>query len=163
MPETPIWLLSKNRYEEALKSLQFLRGWVSSEMVHDEYQHLRNYSILSKACNQCTKQAMNCDHTEALEDKLKQLSRRRILKPFILIMTLEFFTQFCGVMSWRPYIIQILNAYAIQMNPSLVTIIMSSLGFAARFFLLLIIKVVGKRKIYLVSSIMTCLCCFGLS
>lgn len=157
--------MSKNRNEKALKSLQWLRGWVSDPaLVHDEYQQLRQYSIMSKACNKCTKeQSMNCDHVEALEDKLKQLSRRRIFKPFVLIMTLEFFTQFCGVMSWRPYIIQILNAYAIQMNPSLVTIIMSALGFAARFFLLLIIKSIGKRRIYLISSIVTCLCCFGLS
>lgn len=163
MPETPIWLLSKNRHEKALKSLQWLRGWVAPEMVRDEYEHLKNYSILSKACNKCTKLQMICDHTESLEDKLKQLSRRRIFKPFILIMSLEFFTQFCGVMSWRPYVIQILNAYAIQMSPSLVTIIMSTLGFFARLFLLVIIKVVGKRRIYLISSIVTCLCCFGLS
>lgn len=101
---------------------------------------------------------MKCDHTEVLEDKLKQLSLRRIFRPFILIVTLDFFTQFYSVMSWRPYIIQILNAYAIRMN-----IIMSTLGFAARFSLLLIIKVVGKRRIYLASSTFTCLCCFGLS
>lgn len=155
--------MSKNRHEKALKSLQWLRGWVSPEMVRDEYHHLKNYCMLSKACNKCTKQPMDCNHTESLEDKLKQLSRRRIFKPFILIMTLEFFTQFCGVMSWRPYIIQILKAYAIQMNPSLVTIIMSALGFTARLFLLLIIKVIGKRRIYLVSSLVTFLCCFGLS
>lgn len=163
MPETPIWLLSKNRHQKAIKSLQWLRGWVSAEMVRDEYENLCYYSISSNACSKCSKDPMKCDHAEVLEDKLKQLSRRRIFKPFILIVTLDFFTQFCGVMAWRPYIIQILNAYAIRMNPNFVAIIMSTLGFAARFSLLLIIKVVGKRRIYLASSIVTCLCCFGLS
>lgn len=143
--------------------MQVLRGWVKPESVREEYQHLRNYSISSRACNKCAKQPFDCVHEVTLRDKMKQMSRRRILKPFILITTLEFFTQFCGVMSWRPYIIQILNAYTIQLNPNLTTIIMSSLGLAARFFLLLIIKAVGKRKIYLTSSIVTCFCCFGLS
>lgn len=163
VPETPIWLLSKNRNKTALESLQWLRGWVSPETVREEYNCLKNYSISSKVCSKCTKQPVDCIHEMTLRSKMKQMSRRRILKPLILITTLEFFTQFCGVMSWRPYIIQILNAYAIQLNPNLTTIIMSSLGLAARFSLLLIIKVVGKRRIYLTSSIVTCLCCFGLS
>lgn len=156
-------MLSKNRNDQALKSLQWLRGWVAPELVQKEYQHLKKYSLLSKSCNKCAKQSFNCYHEVTLKDKMKQLSRRRILKPFILITTLEFFTQFCGVMSWRPYIIQILNAYAIELNPNITTIIMSALGFAARLCLLLVIKVVGKRRIYLTSSIVTCLCCFGLS
>lgn len=146
-----------------MKSLQWLRGWVSPDRVYDEYQSLQKYTSSTKACNNCTKQLIECNHSETVADKLRQFSRKRIFKPFILITTLEFFTQFCGVMSWRPYIIQIINAYKIRLNANLTTLIMSTFGFAVRIMLLSIIKFVGKRKIYLTSSIATMFCCFGLS
>lgn len=163
-PETPIWLLSKNQHRNALKSLQCLRGCVTPETVHDEYQKLYNYSITSKTCAACTRQMINqCEHTETWSDKFKQLMRKRVIKPFILITALQFFLQFCAIVSWRPYIIQILNAYNIQWNAHLTTVIMSSMGFFGRLFLLPLLKTLGKRKIYLLSSVVTFICCFGLS
>lgn len=163
VPETPIWLISKRKNEKALKSLQWLRGWVSPESVFDEYESLQKYNDISRTCEKCARQFVECGHTETVKDKLKQFSRKRILKPFILVTMLEFFSQFCGVVSWRPYIIQILNAYAIQVDPNLTTVVMSLFGFAARTCLLSIIKIAGKRRIYLVSSAVTIICCFGLS
>lgn len=146
-----------------MKSLQWLRGWVAPELIFDEYTQLQKYTNYSKACDKCAHRSIECDHTDTVKNKLKQFSRKRILKPFLLITMLEFFSQFSGVMSWRPYIIQILNAYAIRIDPNLTTVIMSLFGFAARTCLLPIIKMMGKRKIYLISSTVTCLCCFGLS
>lgn len=161
MPETPIWLLSKNRQKNALKSLQWLRGCVTPETVHGEYQQLQQYSIVSNACVKCAKQTIKCEHKENFNDKLKQITRKRIIKPFILITTLQFFLQFCAINSWRPYMIQILNAYAVPPNGWMV--VLSLLGFAGRLTLLPILKAMGKRRIYLTSSVVTFLCCFGLS
>lgn len=163
MPETPIWLLSKNRQTKALKSLQWLRGCVNPETVSDEYQKLQKYSIVSNSCVKCAKQSIKCEHTESFNDKLKQITRKRILKPFILITTLQFFLQFCAINSWRPYMIQILNAYTVRWDANMTTVALSSLGFAGRLCLLSIIKAMGKRRIYLLSSVVTCFCCFGLS
>nr|XP_018915851.1 PREDICTED: facilitated trehalose transporter Tret1-like isoform X1 [Bemisia tabaci] len=44
VPETPMWLMSKGRSEEALHSLQWLRGWTTAEMVKDEFVKLEFYS-----------------------------------------------------------------------------------------------------------------------
>ena len=44
MPETPIWLLSRGRYHDAEKALCWLRGWVSPEVVKDEFNQLVMYS-----------------------------------------------------------------------------------------------------------------------
>ncbi|XP_055299314.1 facilitated trehalose transporter Tret1-like [Sitodiplosis mosellana] len=163
IPETPIWLLSKNRQKEAQKSLQWLRGCVTSEMVHEEYQQLQEYCIVSNSCVNCAKQTIKCEHTESLNDKLKQITRRRIIKPFILITSLQFFLQFCAINSWRPYMIQILKAYTVRWDGNMVTVVLSSLGFVGRLILLPILKTMGKRRIYLASSLVTFLCCFGLS
>lgn len=166
IPETPIWLLSKNRQKKAMKSLKWLRGCVKSETVNDEYQQLQKYSIMSAACVNCSKQSntsIKCEHKESFNDKFKQITRRRIVKPFVLITTLQFFLQFCAINSWRPYIIQILNAYTVPWDANMTTVVLGSLGFAGRFCLLPTIKMMGKRKLYLLSSVVTSLCCFGLS
>lgn len=162
IPETPIWLLSKGRHEKALKSLQWLRGWVSPDTVHDEYQSLKKYSIRSRACKECAKKSIECDHKRGIRDKVKQLKHIRILKPLILVIALQFFLQFSPINTWRPYIIQIFNAYTVQWDASFATIVLSSLGFAARICVLPMIKVLGKRKLYLMSTAATFLSCFGL-
>lgn len=47
VPETPIWLLSRGRREDAVKALCWLRGWVSEDQVQEEFQEILRYS---KAC-----------------------------------------------------------------------------------------------------------------
>lgn len=44
MPETPIWLLSRGRYEDAEKALCWLRGWVTPDVVKEEFNQLVIYS-----------------------------------------------------------------------------------------------------------------------
>lgn len=163
MPETPIWLLSKDRTDRALKSLQWLRGCVSTDTVIDEYKNLQQYSERSRACNRCAKQAIRCDHTESILNKIQQLKRKRIIKPLILALILQFFLQFSAIMAWRPYIIQILNAYAIRWNASYTAVVMSSMGLVAKVCSMSLTKIMGKRKLYLAASALTYLSCFGLS
>lgn len=163
MPETPIWLLSKDRTDKALKALQWLRGCVSSDTVIDEYKNLQQYSERSRACNSCGKRAIYCDHNESILNKIKQLKRKRIMKPLILALVLQFFLQFSAIMAWRPYIIQILNAYAIRWNANYTAVVMSSMGLGAKICSMSLIKTMGKRKLYLAASTVTYLCCFGLS
>ncbi|KDR09646.1 putative polyol transporter 6 [Zootermopsis nevadensis] len=43
MPETPIWLLSRGRHEDALRSLCWLRGWTTPDDVREEFNQLVKY------------------------------------------------------------------------------------------------------------------------
>lgn len=163
VPESPPWLLSKDRPKDTQKALQWLRGWVSPQTIHREFTELQNYSNTSNACAACTKESIRCFHPRpTICDKIKELKRRRIYKPFIFILMLHFLSEFNLTSIWQPYIIQVLNAMGTPINPYLVTIVSSAISLVAGVTLLLTVKKLGRRKLYLTSISVATVCCFGL-
>lgn len=163
--ESPLWLLLKNRPKDAEKSLRWLRGWrSSSEAVAKEFAELKEYSELSLSCMTCAKQSLKCNHTNStFWDSIKELARKRSLKPFILIVSLQFFLEFSMIMVWMPFIIPVLKAYGIPFGANLTTVILSTIGLFAHISLLLTVKTLGKRIICLNSMAIVVLCCIALS
>lgn len=62
----------------------------------------------------------------------------------------------------RPYIVQILNSYSVPIRANLITIYLGLIGLIANITLVLTMKVLGKRNIYLISMVGNVLCCIGL-
>lgn len=159
-----MWLLSKKRDDEAQKSLQYLRGGVSIESISMELNQLKEVNKLSSACLSCEKQSIKCDHPPpSILSKLTDITHKRTLKPFILITLLFLIMQFSGMMVMRPYIIQILNAHGISFDAGMITVLFGLLGILANICILISIRTLGKRRIYLYSMIGNCICSFGLS
>lgn len=133
IPETPLWLLSKNRPDDAQKSLQWLRGWVSKDVIAEEFNQLQRYSERSQSCNICVKQKKECTHQEkaTLKSKFAELIRKRTLKPFGLVFFLFFLSQFTS-MGMRPYIVQIFEAYKTPIQADLATV--SSLPLSLKYY-----------------------------
>lgn len=163
VPETPLWLLSKNRTEDALKSLQWLRGWVSPKAVETEFKSLQRYNERSNSCNVCAKRNVKCTHpAPTIWEKLRELTRKRTLKPFLLVMSIFLLSQFTGILAMRPYTVQILQAYGIPLDASWATVIVGLVGLFGNIILLCIIRLTGKRKIYLFALAVTFISCFVL-
>lgn len=159
-----MWLLSKSRNEEAMKSLQWLRGWVSPLAVAEEFKGLERYSAMSNSCLSCEKLETKCDHpAPTFVEKIKDVFRKRTLKPFALVAFLCLVMQFCGIFAMRPYIVQILHAFGVPMEPNPTTVLLGLLGILANVGLLLTVQRFGKRNIYLYSLFFTFISCFGLS
>ncbi|XP_031639036.1 uncharacterized protein LOC116351119 [Contarinia nasturtii] len=90
-------LAPKNRTADAESSLAWLRGWVQKETVHQELLELQRYSEQSKSCSACIKLDQKCTHHPTFMDKLKELKRKKTLKPFFIVMSLFFIAEFTGI------------------------------------------------------------------
>lgn len=157
-------MLSKDRPKDAQKSLQWLRGWVPSEKVRDELQMLQNHSFISNSCIPCAKQSIRCYHPKATFcDKIKELKRKRSLKPVILVIALDIFRESCGVIIWKPYIKQVLEAYGMPLDTNLTTVILGAISIVANCWFLVCVKTIGKRKLYIASTAVVVICHIGLS
>lgn len=95
-------------------------------------------------------------------EKMRELTRKRTLKPFLLVMSIFMLSQFTGIIAMRPYTVQILQAYGIPLDASWATVIVGLVGLLANIILLCIIRFTGKRKIYLFSLAVTFTSCFVL-
>lgn len=164
VPETPLWLLSKKRDAEALQSLQWLRGWVSERAVAREFAEIKRYSVQSNSCMTCQKAGLVCPHPPAtLREKLRELRRKRTLRPFLLIIGCFFISQFSGMNSIRPYMVQIFEAYGLPIDPNWATVIVGLMGLLANIVCMCVVKVIGKRKLYFFSLTGAAASCFALS
>ncbi|XP_055716568.1 facilitated trehalose transporter Tret1-like [Phlebotomus papatasi] len=163
VPETPLWLLSRGREKQARKSLQWLRGWVKPEAVEQEFLELQRYTINSNRCNPCQKSDQTCTHPPpTLIEKMKELIRKRTLKPVFVVTMFFIFCQFSGMSGMRPYLVQIFQAYGIPVNPNWAAVITALLKFLANILCAVGVKIVGKRVISLVSIAGTAICSIAL-
>lgn len=159
VPETPLWLLSKNRTRDAEKSLCWLRGWVSSDRVSDEFQAMQRYSQRYKSCHACITLNLKCTHPlPTWTEKLGELKRKQTLKPFFIVMALFFIAAFSGILGMMPFQVQIFKAYESPMAPDQATALVNVVNNLANLTFLLLIRFTGKRNLYLILLAMVFLC-----
>jgi MFS transporter, SP family, solute carrier family 2 (facilitated glucose transporter), member 6 len=165
VPETPFWLMAKNRKEDAMKSLMWLRGWVSDpKYVEKEFNEIQRYSDESNRCIQCLKADVKCTHKAASSSELmKELLRKRTLKPFTIVISMFVFCQFSGLIAMRPYLVQIFQTFSVPIDASWATVVIGILGFVANIACTCLIKPLGKRKIALISMFGTCVSMISLA
>lgn len=150
VPESVQWLLSKNRVEQAQKSLMWLRGWVPSQLVTQEFSDLQRHNERSKSCVACIKQDLTCPHPQpTVTEKFAEIKRKRTMKPFVIILSLSFLSQFSGVLPMKPFIIQILKTFESPIPADQAAAIMSFVDNIANIAFMALVFFCGKRKLYL--------------
>ncbi|CAG9793501.1 unnamed protein product [Diatraea saccharalis] len=121
VPETPVWLLSRGREKEALKSLCYLRGWTTPDNVRDEFDQLTVYCKKLECCAICCKtdddEIIDCEHKKANVFKRIYLKFRYVmiaketLRPFVLMIMYFLFISMTGLTPIRPNMINICDAF----------------------------------------------------
>lgn len=159
VPETPMWLLSKNRVAEAEKSLCWLRGWVPKDKIAVEFGEIKRYSERARSCGPCIKQNQKCTHAmPTMMENMKELTRKQTLKPFFIVISLFVISQFSGIFAMTPFIVQIFKAYDSPISPDRTAAVQSIVNNLANVCFLCLLKFTGKRKLYLImlSGVFVC-------
>lgn len=119
-------MLSKKREKSALESLRWLRGWVPESTVQAEFDDMKRHNDSSNSCETCKISKITCNHeiqTQTTWQAIKELFRKKSLKPYFILAVLCGVTAFTGSRQLIVYLVQILHAYRSPVNPNLGTVV----------------------------------------
>ena len=125
MPETPYWLVSKHRYDEARKALQWLRGWVKPNVIEPEFLAIQRYRREAVTCKDCqSSQQLKCEHVtnSSVIEKLKMLCSLGARRPFFMLMFVFFVVCSNGMSAIRPFMVQIFRTFGVPIDPNWVSV-----------------------------------------
>ena len=103
-PESPAWLMSKGRDNEAIEALKILRGKDNLEVINNEFKSINENMIQAK-------QSMNkTNNTGSLSNLLEIINNRALLKPFgVLLLLFPFALNWTGTAAVQFYFVSILR------------------------------------------------------
>jgi hypothetical protein len=78
-PESPAWLMSKERDNEAIEALKILRGKDNLEVINNEFKSINKNMMQAK-------QNMNKTKTGFLSNLLEIINNQAFLKPFGVLL-----------------------------------------------------------------------------
>lgn len=154
IPESPYWLYARNRIDDAHKSLQWLRGWVTFETVKDEFQMIMYTVEDDKAQQKIRKLGQT-----TTGGRLSPFKQRGFILPFLLIMFGFVSGHFSGMTPLQTYAFQILQSYKVPINEYHATILLGAAQFLGCILGMVLVRSLGKRHIAFLSMI-GCGACF---
>ncbi|KAJ8737651.1 hypothetical protein PYW08_000246 [Mythimna loreyi] len=152
VPESPHWLVSKKRHDDARKSLQWLRGWTTPSAVEQELRDIQELFQREK------KDLIDVDET--MSEKLSHYLKRSFLLPFFLVSFTFFVGHFSGMTTLQTYAVSIFQMLKAPIDKYYATLILGVLQIVGACVCVFLIHYAGKRPLTLVSTTGAGVCCF---
>lgn len=133
LPESPRWLMSVQRKEEAEYSLQWLRGEdvdISKELLQIEEMIVKSQDKAS----------------------IREFLQPQLWKPLLITLGLMILQQCCGINVVMFYTVNIFQLAGSSLDPNVQTILVGSFGVVGTLVSVLIADVAGRRVLLLVSA-----------
>ncbi|KAK5646752.1 hypothetical protein RI129_005216 [Pyrocoelia pectoralis] len=147
IPESPHWLIMRNKREDAHRSLAWLRGWTSLNDVEEEFLRL---------CVKCDteehpKVSSSSEDVERVTNErtwnvtLKMYTEKRFLWPLSLVFFIFFLSHFNGSCTLQTYAVSIFATMKAPMDEFYATVILGITEVVGCFLSLFVVKYFGKR------------------
>lgn len=148
IPESPPWLINKNRIEDAKTNLCSIYDVKEcNNEINKELEQL----IKSKG-NKTNVNVKSKTFYNQLVKKVRFLLQPNCLKPFILMILFFFFQQFSGIYVIVFYAINIVTEAGVKIDPYLAIVFIALTRFVAAILLSFISKRFGRRPLSLFSG-----------
>lgn len=163
IPESPVWLIRERRFREAVKALQWLRGWVPGYMVESEFKQLYDELITQKIDTDAGENKGASSLGQSLKKHLHMWQKRSFVAPFLLVLLTFFICHFSGKTPVRTYAVVIFDTLRTPMDKYQATILLGISEFLATIVGAALIHSTGKRPLVLTSMLGTAVCILGIA
>lgn len=153
MPESPAWLMSKDREEEAERSLMRIRGYGAYRQripdVEKELMRLRDNALAQRSAGR--------------ESFLRQLRQPQVYKPLGVMIGFFGFQQFSGIFVIIVYAAKVSTEAGVSMDPFLCTVLIGVTRVVATLLVAYILDTLGRKPPSIFSGVGMLVCMFGLA
>lgn len=105
IPESPIWLMSKGKYEKAMDAICWLRGWVKPSVVSAEYHDLMYYYNTS---------AEQAKTSKGNYTSLQWVQNPSVYRPLRLVTIYYTITLVSCLTPCRPFIVKLMRESGVK-------------------------------------------------
>ncbi|KAH1000367.1 hypothetical protein HUJ04_000280 [Dendroctonus ponderosae] len=148
IPESPPWLVTKQRFEEARTSMCRLHGTRTyTEDVQLEMETLLNNRRVKKEKTQ------QKTLPQQFVKKLKMLTRPNFLRPYRLVLAYFFFQQFTGIFAIMYYAIDIVKGAQVALDPHVAIVAIALVRLAGMVLISFLSTRLGRRTLGLASGV----------
>ncbi|XP_044762799.1 facilitated trehalose transporter Tret1-like isoform X2 [Coccinella septempunctata] len=156
IPESPAWLVSKGRTEDALKSLD----WINKYQPQPEN---RAESLAELQLAALQKEHQKKMESEALTGtgimtRIKDFMKPTGYKPLIILVGLFFFQQFAGIYITLFYSVQLFKEVGSTMNPYFASVLLGSLRCLMSMVNTYMLRTFRRRPLIMTSGVGMAIC-----